>query len=87
MAISGHANVYVMQINETQYIDAQDEKELKGRYINNGTPSGVRNNARMPRGRRINTCPTTGKAWVSIVAIRTILPGEEILMTYGTAWA
>ena len=40
---------YIMCINEEQYIDADLPDNFNGRYINDGGPSGVKNNAKMDK--------------------------------------
>lgn len=56
---------------------------MAGRYINDGTISGRKINARISASQRYYTCVHTGRKYVSIIALCPIHPGEEIFIEYG----
>ena len=77
---------YIVKVNKNLYLDARDVLESnKGRYVNHGGP-GYTNNARLGSGRTPATCRRTGRPWISIIAQKTIKPGDEIFMPYGKGW-
>ena len=76
---------YVLKIKEDKLLDAEKVLGRKGRYICHAGP-GTTSNARISGLRRVVKDPKTGKPCVSILAKRTIQPGEEILISYGKSW-
>ena len=79
-------NQYIIQISKDTFLDGEKYEETKGRYINDGGAAGRENNARISKTRKLNICDETGRAWISIFATKTILPGEEVLMPYDRGW-
>ena len=74
---------YVLNINQTQSLDAGGLNNLPGRFINDPKGTRRRANVRFSRSSRINTDNATGKRYVPIIALRTIQPGHEVLVNCG----
>ena len=69
---------YILRASSKQFLDAEAYIHQRGRYANDG---GRKNNARISTV--VNKCPVTGLHWVSILARKTILPGQEVYVPYG----
>ena len=76
-------SAYKVQVHGDLILDAQDESEFTGRYINDGPRAGRKPNARFGSRRATTKCPTTGKQWISVFVTRPLKPGDEILVDYG----
>ena len=75
---------YVLQINGHTYLDASKCTTYPGRYVNAASGGRVVN-VRYSRTRCVYRTPR-GVPYVSIFATRRILPGDEILISYGPGY-
>ena len=76
-------SAYKFQVHNDLVLDAQNEGEFSGRYVNDGPRAGRPANTRFGSRRRTTTCPETGKQWISIFATKPLKPDDEILVDYG----
>ena len=77
---------YILYIKNDTLLDAKNVLSRKGRYICHAGP-GTTSNARIISAiRRVVTDPISRKPCVSILATRTIKPGEEVLISYNKSW-
>ena len=76
---------YILYIKNDTLLDAKNVLSRKGRYICHAGP-GTTSNARISAIRRVVTDPISRKPCVSILATRTIKPGEEVLISYNKSW-
>ena len=76
----GYGGEYVLQLSQTQFIDASLPTSCAGSFSNTARPWNIArkeyrgNNAHFTRDRK-------GRAWIT--ATRTISAGEEVLTDYG----
>ena len=61
-----------MQVHKHKYLDAQGTGHMDGRRINEGTISGIPNNARFGASLRSYVCKATGREYKSVFAIKDI---------------
>lgn len=76
-------NKYLLYINSKKCLDAAGPGHMAGRYTNEGTISGLPNNARFSAALRTYTCAATGREYASVIATKDINIDEEILGSYG----
>ena len=70
-------------MNNSKYLDADGPGHMAGNRINEGSISGLQNNARFGASLRSYTCNVTRREYVSVFATRDISPEEEIKASYG----
>ena len=74
---------YIVEVNSSLWLDVNEPGHMAGRFINCSPLSGTKPNAVIVSNRRAYTCPHTDRTWVSIITLRNIQQGEEILISYG----
>ena len=74
---------YLLYVNNKKSLDAAGPGHMVGRYMNEGSISGLKNNARFGASLRTYKCKITGREYVSVFATRDIHPDEEVLCDYG----
>ena len=76
---------YILYVKENTLLDENDVLSRKGRHICHAGP-GTTSNARISGLRRVVIDPISRKPCVSILARKTIMQGEEILISYNKSW-
>ena len=77
---------YILKVSADVYIDAHDPSTWEGRYINDGPHAGRQPNCVFASAYNTNEVPESDLRWVKVFAIREIMPGEELLMSYGNGY-
>ena len=78
---------YIVAVHRNLYLDAKDVRHWEGRYINDGSISGKKSNARFQANYKCQTCPITGHKWIYVYVKRNMKAGEEIFISYkGKYW-
>ena len=79
-------SAYLLEINSNCFLDAQDPSNFEGRFINDGPHSGRVQNCEFAAAYTTNPLDGSTRRWIKVYATREILPGEELLASYGPGY-